>query len=185
MNAITPANEIPPAQSTAARGTLPTEHTNESTATIGPINTFSSSCPVPPVSERKSPLKKSIGSSATKPAIRKPAPISFQSISQSLRKLSATSVHASSENSFGPPPAAGCTCPVSAAIACSRASSSAPRETSSRIAIHISTIRISPPTNSASVNCQPMKTQITIPISKTRFVEANCRAIAAARLAPF
>ena len=49
----------------------------------------------------------------------------------------------------------------------------------------MSTIRIRPPTNSANVNCQPMKTQITIPISKTRFVEANWNAIAAARLAPF
>ena len=42
-----------------------------------------------------------------------------------------------------------------------------------------------PPTNSASVNCQPRKIHITIPISKTRFVEANWKAIAVARLAPF
>ena len=129
-------------------------------------------------------MKKSIGSSATKPAIRKPARISFQSIFQSWRKLCATSVQAASEKSFEPPEE-WCAWPVSAASACSRACSSACRETSTRIAIHISTIRISPPTNSASVNCQPMKTQITIPISKTRFVEANWKAIAAARLAPF
>ena len=46
-------------------------------------------------------------------------------------------------------------------------------------------IRIRPPRNSASVNSQPRKTQITIPISKTRFVDANWNAIAVARLAPF
>ena len=50
---------------------------------------------------------------------------------------------------------------------------------------HISTIRKIPPTNSASVNCQPMKIQMTIPISKTRFVEANWKTIADAKLAPF
>ena len=97
MNEITPANEIPPAQRTAASGTLPTEQTNASTATTGPRTTFSSSCPLPPLSVRKSPLKKSIGSSAMKPAIRKPAVISFQSICASPRKLWATSDHASSE----------------------------------------------------------------------------------------
>src|SRR3954462_12173040 len=99
MNAITPENEIPPAQRTAASGTLPTEQTNESTATSGPTSTFSSSCggapgPAgggprttsggggggPPVPARKSLLKNAIGSRATKPAIRKPATISFQSI---------------------------------------------------------------------------------------------------------
>ncbi len=184
MNAITPENEIPPAQSTAASGMFPTEQTNESMATSGPTRTFSISCTAPPWSVRKRLLKKSCGSSATKPAIRKPAMISFQSIFQSWRKFLATSVQAWSDKSFEPP-AVWCTWPVSAARACSRARSSACRETSTRIPIHISTIRIRPPTNSASVNCQPMKTQITIPISKTRFVEANWNAITAARLAPF
>ncbi len=42
-----------------------------------------------------------------------------------------------------------------------------------------------PPTNSASVNCQPRKIQITSPSSKTRFVDANWNAIAATRLEPF
>ena len=49
----------------------------------------------------------------------------------------------------------------------------------------MSGIRISPPRNSASVNSQPRKTHMTIPISNTRFVEANWNAIAVARLAPF
>ena len=41
MNAITPAKLIPPDQSTAARGTLPTEQTKLRTATSGPTMTFS------------------------------------------------------------------------------------------------------------------------------------------------
>jgi hypothetical protein len=50
---------------------------------------------------------------------------------------------------------------------------------------HMRTIREMPPTNSASVNCQPRKIHMTMPISKTRFVDANWKAIAVARLAPF
>jgi hypothetical protein len=46
-------------------------------------------------------------------------------------------------------------------------------------------IRKRPPRNSANVNSQPRKIQSTIPISKTRFVEANWNAIAAPKLAPF
>src|SRR4249919_990216 len=97
MNAITPENEIPPAQSTAASGTFPIEQTNESTATSGPTITFSGIRIQAGASVRKSALKKLIGRSATKPAIRNPAPISFQSISQSPRKLYATSDHAPTE----------------------------------------------------------------------------------------
>ena len=72
MNAITPENEIPPAQSTAASGTFPIEQTNERIATIGPTTTFSSSCTPAGASVRKRLLNTPIGSSATKPAIRKP-----------------------------------------------------------------------------------------------------------------
>ena len=57
--------------------------------------------------------------------------------------------------------------------------------TSSRSPSQTSAISTIPPTNSAAVNCQPRKTQSTIPSSKTRFVEANWNVIAAARLAPF
>ena len=129
-------------------------------------------------------MKNRSGRSATKPAIRKPARISFQSIFQSWRKLRATSCHAASE-SHGEPPAEWCACPLSAASACSRAPSSSRGETRNTTASQTSTIRMRPPTNSAAVNCQPMKTQITIPISNTRFVEANWKTIAAAKLAPF
>ena len=97
MKAMTPANEIPPAQSTAASGAFPTEQTNESTATIGPRTTFSSSRRGAGASVMKSALKTFIGSRETKPAIAKPAKISFQSIPQSLRKLWATSDHACTE----------------------------------------------------------------------------------------
>ena len=45
------------------------------------------------------------------------------------------------------------------------------------------TIRI-PPTNSASVNCQPNRIQMMIPSSITRFVEAIAKAMAAVKLAP-
>ena len=46
-------------------------------------------------------------------------------------------------------------------------------------------IRTRPPMNSASVNCQPISTQITIPSSNTRLVELNWKASADAALAPF
>src|SRR5580765_7597965 len=60
MNAITPENEIPPAQSTAASGTLPIEQTNESTATRGPTSTFSG-------------IRIQAGASVTKSALKEPS----------------------------------------------------------------------------------------------------------------
>src|SRR6266516_5434148 len=97
MNAITPENEIPPAHSTAASGTFPTEQTKERAATTGPTSTFSASCAAPDECVRKRPLKKLIGSSAMNPAITKPPVISFQSISQSPRQFWATSDQAPTE----------------------------------------------------------------------------------------
>ena len=41
-----------------------------------------------------------------------------------------------------------------------------------------------PPTNSASVNCQPSRTAITIPSSITRLVAANSNTIAAVKSPP-
>ena len=55
----------------------------------------------------------------------------------------------------------------------------------SRVAAHMIAIRMSPPTNSASVNCQPSRTQSTSPSSQTRFVEANWKANAERIEAPF
>src|SRR5919204_4574182 len=117
MNAITPENEMPPAHSTAASGMLPTEQTNDSAATTGPSTTFSSSLGAPDASVMKSPLKNDIGSSEMKPAVTKPALISRHSISQSPRKLCATSDQASTDakrcrHDSPAVSAAGCTCPA-------------------------------------------------------------------------
>ncbi len=43
---------------------------------------------------------------------------------------------------------------------------------------------IPPPTNSASANCQPIKTQRTIPSSITRFVDANMKTRELTKSAP-
>jgi hypothetical protein len=43
---------------------------------------------------------------------------------------------------------------------------------------------IAPPTNSAAMNCQPIRTTSTMPSSTTRFVEANMNTIAARKSAP-
>ncbi len=97
MNAITPAKLIPPDQSTAASGALPTEQTKLSTAMIGPTITFSIVLIAGGASSMKRKLKKSLPSSPMKPASRKPMLISFQSIFQSPRKLWATSDQARTE----------------------------------------------------------------------------------------
>src|SRR6266540_6415481 len=97
MKAITPENEIPPAQSTAASGTFPTEQTNEITATSGPMITFSTRRSPLGASVTNRSLKNDAGKSAMNPAITNPPTISFQSISQSPRKLCATSDHAETE----------------------------------------------------------------------------------------
>ena len=57
-------------------------------------------------------------------------------------------------------------------------------ETKRRSSTAISAIRTKPPTNSASVNCQPISTQRTRPSSQTRLVEANWKASAVIAEAP-
>jgi len=44
---------------------------------------------------------------------------------------------------------------------------------------------IGPPMNSASVNCQPSRIAMISPSSMTRLVDANSKAIAAVKFAPF
>jgi len=44
---------------------------------------------------------------------------------------------------------------------------------------------IGAPMNSASANCQPSRTIMMIPSSRTRFVDASSKTIAAVKLAPF
>ena len=190
MNAITPPKPIPPDHSTAASGTFPTEQTNVTIATSGPTITFSISRTAGGACATKSFWKKLCGSCATAPASKKPMQISFQSMPQSLRKLCATSDHASADPTRArqPPPctiALSCWWPASACRACSRACSSSCLEMNVRSSSALTVISTAPPTNSASVNCQPSRIQITRPSSKTRFVEANWKAIALAALAPF
>src|SRR3954470_1536780 len=87
MKAITPEKEIPPAHRTAASGMFPTEQTKLRIAISGPTSTFSAVRSTPGASVRNTALKTLPGRTATKPAITKPAVISFQSICQSPRKL--------------------------------------------------------------------------------------------------
>ena len=63
--------------------------------------------------------------------------------------------------------------------------SSSRGETNRRSISTIRTIITIPPTYSASVNCQPIRTQRTRPNSQTRLVEANWKASAVAAEAPF
>ncbi len=118
-----------------------------------------------------------------KPASRKPIVISFQSIVQSARKPCATAVHLPSSSS---PPCSWqpCVCSSCASWACARACSSSRGETKKRSSTAISTIRMMPPTYSASANCQPISTQRTRPSSQTRLVEANWKASAVVAEAP-
>src|SRR5579884_2106334 len=187
-NATTPPNEMPPDHRTAASGTLPTEQTKLRTATAGPSTTFSIVRSGWLALWMKRPPKKPLPRSPMKPASRNPAPISFHSIAQSLRKLCATSDHASIEVSRsrrGASRVAGaCWCRICACSACSRACCSSRRETNSRRSRIATTISTRPPANSARVNCQPISTHSTIPSSNTRFVEANWKASAEAAEAP-
>jgi len=194
MKAITPAKLIPPDQSTAASGTLPTEQTKLRIAISGPTRTFSIVRTTGGASVTKRTLKKSLPSRPMKPASRNPIEISFQSIFQSERKLCATSVQAETESSrwrqlgpFAASPSAPCSCtwPSCASCAWRRACSSSRGETKRRSSAAISTIRITPPTYSASANCHPISTQSTRPSSQTKLVEANWKASAVVAEAPF
>src|ERR1700730_10563203 len=96
MNEITPPKLMPFAQSKLASGILPTEQTNEATATSGPTAAFSIK------RNHDGPLFKNSAShqlpgtsAATKPAIKKPPKISFQSISQSAQNAFASRVQRS------------------------------------------------------------------------------------------
>ena len=64
------------------------------------------------------------------------------------------------------------------------ASSTSRRRRKTRNATAISTIISGPPMNSPTTNCQPSRSAITIPSSKTRFVEAISKTIAAVKFAP-
>src|SRR6266516_324895 len=93
MNDATPPKLIPPFQSTAASGTFPIEHTNESAATIGPTSGpqifASSGC-----CTKKNDCQKEPGPQApSAPAISNPPTMSFQTAAQSITKECAIAVN--------------------------------------------------------------------------------------------
>ena len=113
MNAITPPKPIPPDHSTAASGTFPTEQTNVTIATSGPTITFSISRTAAEACATKTFWKKPAEPRDRAGEQETDADLSFQSMPQSLRKLCATSDHASADPTRArhPPP---CTIALSA-----------------------------------------------------------------------
>ena len=86
MNAITPPKLIPPFHSTAASGTLPIEHTNESTATSGPISGPQMVASTP-WCWRNRPCQNEFGTHAARaPAMSRPPTTSIQTAAQSMTK---------------------------------------------------------------------------------------------------
>src|SRR5438552_13773780 len=69
--------------------------------------------------------------------------------------------------------------------ACARASATSRRDATRRSTSASTTIMIGPPTNSAAVNCQPIRIARMMPSSITRLVDAISNAIAAVKSAPF
>src|SRR5215216_1797904 len=86
MKAITPPKLMPPFHSTAAKGTLPMEQTNESTAIKGPTSTPHRVDRVG-WSVKKKLCQKEYGThAASAPASSKPTTMSFQIEAQSMTK---------------------------------------------------------------------------------------------------
>src|SRR5437660_10103802 len=86
MKAITPPKLMPPFQSTAASGMLPTEQTNEITATIGPRigpqNDATTGCET-----RKNSIQKCFGTkAANEHEMSRPTEIYIHTTSQSITK---------------------------------------------------------------------------------------------------
>ena len=83
---MTPPKLIPPFHSTAARGTFPTEQTNDTMATTGPISgptTFDHTGSA----ERKKARQNSLDTQAARaPAINRPSAMSIHVLAQSITK---------------------------------------------------------------------------------------------------
>src|SRR3954453_4066042 len=96
-NATTPPNEMPPAHSAAASGTLPIEQTKLMIARNGPRTTFSRLDQLPgPV--RNSDRQNEMGTPASaKPAMTKPMASSLRSMVRSLTAYPAASDQPASE----------------------------------------------------------------------------------------
>ena len=171
---------MPPAQSTAASGMFPTEQTNASAATIGPTSD---------VLEQPQRAAAVRDEERVEEAHRQQRDVAGdQEAGDDLLPEHLASRRGSCARRPTTPRARRASAPDSAdhvlrgpacaASACARASSSSRRVTKSRTPSHISAMSTMPPTNSASVNCQPRKIHMTIPSSNTRFVDANWNAIA-------
>ncbi len=96
--AITPPKLMPPFQSTAARGTLPTEHTKLSSEITGPIN-GPQTCDSTGWLVKKKLCQNDAGTQAASvPAIRSPRPMSVQTEVTSPQKLWLIAVSPRPEN---------------------------------------------------------------------------------------
>ena len=99
MKLITPPKLMPPFQSTAARGTLPTEQTKLSIEITGPISGLQNSLSVG-WSVRKSACHQLFGThAASAPAIRKPSPRSRYRAFRSMKNECEMAVKARGEKS--------------------------------------------------------------------------------------
>src|ERR1700737_1344509 len=87
MKEITPPKLIPPFQSTAASGTLPTEHTKLSREITGPINGPQTCDSTGWLGREKLCQNHGRTQAASAPAIRSPMPISVQTEVTSPQKL--------------------------------------------------------------------------------------------------
>src|SRR5579875_1353326 len=82
----TPPKLMPPRQSTAASGTLPTEQTKLTSATSGPTNGPSTFAQVGLLDKKKARQNDSGIQAARAPAIKRPSTISTQTEAQSITK---------------------------------------------------------------------------------------------------
>src|SRR5579859_2625852 len=194
MKLTTPPKLMPPLHRTAANGTLPTEQTKLTTETSGPTRGPSILASVG-LLEKKNAFQNELGTQAARaPAMSSPSTISTHTEAQSITKKLLTAVNPlrlNSREKKEPPDTlisiAACPSilPVSPFSACSFAlcTSFGVKVKRKSTAMKITIKR--PPTNSAAVNCHPIRTIKIIPSSITRLVEASSNAIAETKLAPF
>ena len=191
MKAITPAKLIPPDQSTAASGTLPTEQTKLSTAISGPTRTFSSvrsqrrrvgdeedveevvAEQADEAGEQEAdrdllPEHRPVAAEVDARRRSRPRPSVSRSRQPVLRRPSLVLV--AGLRLLGV---------LARLLLQPRGDEAAQQHRHQHDQDQI------PPTYSASVNCQPISTQSTSPSSQTRLVEANWKASAVTAEAPF
>ena len=190
----TPPKLIPPFQSTAASGTLPTEQTKLTIATSGPTSgpiIFE----IVGLLEKKNAFQNESGTQAANaPAISSPSAISTQTEAQSITNTLLTAVNPLPLNNFEKKEPSERLISIAAcpSILPNNPLSASARAISTsfgvRVIRKISPIKMTitmPPKYSAAVNCHPRITNRIIPSSITRLVEASSKAMAETKLAPF